>query len=183
METLALNFCNTTRKNDKRYNINQASVIALRSVGKGHSAARKIFSLLNLSPPIHQRHWCSYTDKLESESLKLMKDITDSACDELLKNCKYEEEIINIATSFDGSWGSRGWSSSTGCMAAIAEKTGKIVDIAMCCNHCNLCDTWKEKREKGEVDSVQFMNWSIDHFPNCMVNHDGSAQVKLSLVF
>ena len=59
-----------------------ASVIALRSIGKGYSAARKLFAILNLSPPVHQRHWSSYNDKLEQESQQLVKNNTTH-----FKNC------------------------------------------------------------------------------------------------
>ena len=53
-------------------------------------------------------------------------------------NSKNQDDIVNAATSFDGSWGSQGWSSATGCMAAIAEEA-EILDVAVPCDHCNEC--------------------------------------------
>lgn len=43
-------------------------------------------------------------------------------------------------------------------MAAIAEKTGKILDGTMLCNCCNKCEAWKGKRELGEVAALQFID-------------------------
>lgn len=64
-------------------------------------------------------------------------------------------------------------------MATKVEELGKILDVAMLCNHFNECEVWKNKRESGEVDALQFMDWSIKHFPSCMMNHEGSAQVHI----
>ena len=64
-------------------------------------------------------------------------------------------------------------------MVALAEETGKILDVAMLCDHCNECKVWKNKREFGEVDTLQFMDWSFKHFPSCVMNHRGSAQVHV----
>ena len=46
-------------------------------------------------------------------------------------------------------------------MAAIAEKTGNILDVAMLCNHCYECEILENKREIWEVNALQFMDWSI----------------------
>ena len=37
---------------------------------------------------------------------------------------------------------------------------------------------WK-KREIGDIDTLNFMDWSIKHFPGCMMNHEGSAWVHV----
>ena len=179
-----IQYFDSTKRDNKTFDINKASVIALRSIGKGYSAARKLFALLNLSPPIHQRHWSAHTERLEQESLVLLKETTDRPCEELLCARDKTNDIINVPTSFDGSWGSRGWASATGCMAAIAEKTGKILDVTMLCNQCNECELWKEKRQSSTIDSLDFLDWSVKHFPHCMMNHEGSAQVnKISSKF
>lgn len=57
-------YFNTTRK-DKSSSINKTSVIALHSIGKCCSAARKVFTLLNLSPIVRQQHCSSYNVRLE----------------------------------------------------------------------------------------------------------------------
>ena len=67
-----------------------------------------LFALLNLSPPVHQQNRSSYNEKLDQESQLLLKNVTKSAGQELLHNCKNHDDTVNVVTSFDGSWGSPG---------------------------------------------------------------------------
>ena len=81
---------------------------ALRSIGKGCSAARKFSASLYLTPPSHQQHWSSYSDRLDQKSQLLVKIITQNVCQELLHDHKNQDDIVIVATSFDCSWGIRG---------------------------------------------------------------------------
>ena len=36
----------------------------------------------------------------------------------------------------------------------------------------------EEKRANGEVSRIEFLSWYIAHEPSCLLNHEGSAQVK-----
>ena len=86
-----------------------------------------------------------------------MKNITKNASQKLLHDRKNQDDIINVVTSFDGVWGSRWCSSTNGCMAAVAEEIGKILDVTMLCNHCDECEAWKSKIEIEEADVLQFI--------------------------
>lgn len=92
-----------------------------------------------------------------------------NVCQELLPNPKNQDDIVIVANAFDGSWGSWRWYSNTGWMGTI--------DVAILSNHFSKCKASKSKREIGDVDALQFMDWSIKHFPSCMMNHEGRAQV------
>ena len=46
-------------------------------------------------------------------------------------------------------------------MAAITEKNGKILDGTTLCNHCNTCEAWMSKREIGEDNALQLMDFRI----------------------
>ena len=46
--------------------------------------------------------WSSYNDRLQQESQLLVKHMTQNACQELLKDCKNQDYIANVAFSFDG---------------------------------------------------------------------------------
>ena len=59
--------------------------------------------------------------------------------------------LLIFATSFDGSWGSRGWCSTTGCMAAIAEKLERFQN-----SQCFVTIVMNEKfgRTKERLDEL-----------------------------
>ena len=71
---------------------------------------------------------------------------------------------MNVATSLDGSWFCRGSSSTTGCMAAIGEKAGKILYGTMPCKHCNKCEAWKSK-ERLEKLMLAIYGFKYQAFP------------------
>ena len=71
---------------------------------------------------------------------------------------------MNVITSFDGSWFCRRSSSTTGCMAAIGEKVGKILDGAMPGKHCNKCKVWKSK-ERLEKLMLAIYRFKYQAFP------------------
>ena len=39
-------------------------------------------------------------------------------------------EIVDIPTSFDGIWCSRGWTASSGVVTATGEKTAQVIDVS-----------------------------------------------------
>ena len=93
-------------------------------IGKGHSGAKKVASILNIDKPIKSHSWKSHT---ESVSLQCEKLLDEKLKEEALNAKLYLqntgqlsilENAINqnfdISTSFDGSWNSRGWSSRIG---------------------------------------------------------------------
>ena len=51
----------------RAFEINRASVLGLRAIGGGHSAASKFFSFLGLAP-INKNAWADHTKKIEGEA-------------------------------------------------------------------------------------------------------------------
>ena len=45
-------------------------------------------------------------------------------------------EIVDIPTSFDGTWCSRGWTASRGVVTAIVEETAQVIDVSYRCKTC-----------------------------------------------
>ena len=58
-----------TPKKYRYFIVNRMLNFALRCVGKGHSAAKKIISLMNLHTPISSQHWRKHT--------KALSDVTE----------------------------------------------------------------------------------------------------------
>ena len=51
---------------------NRAAVLAFRSIGKGHSGAKKVGSILNNDKPINAHSWRSHTEAISECSEKIM---------------------------------------------------------------------------------------------------------------
>ena len=99
---------------------------------------------------------------------------------ELATDEEVEDTVVDIGASFDCSWSSRGWSARDGLVAAVSEDTGKVLDVTYMTRECSRCKGMEEKRARGEISRIDFLSWYISHEPSCLLNHEGSAQVKIN---
>ncbi len=175
-----------SRKSDKIYDVNRASVIGFRAIGKGRSAVQRCFSFLGLSPVYT---WDKHTTVIEEKvkdlteidfnqavlQLKQLKrtvgDVADCTDQELV------EKVVDVGASFDCSWSSRGWSARDGLVAAVSEDTGKVLDVVYLTRECKQCKEMEEKRAIGKLSRQDYLSWYINHEPSCLLNHEGSVQV------
>ena len=70
-----------------------------------------------------------------------------------------------MGVSIDGTWAKRGHGSQFGVLAAIAQDTGKILDVELMSKFCELCKTYKAKLTKREFDE-----WFEVHKSKCSIN-------------
>ena len=178
----------TTKKSGKLFDLNQKSVLAFRTIGKGNTSAKKVISVLSLSTPINRQSWSEQTAYFEQKTFALKDDCLKRA-GKLLKKKAMEEDaklkekdIFDIATSFDGSWQTPGWSSSKGIVSAIAENTSQVLDISYKCNYCTECQKMKERKRNGDLSELSYLEWFVNHEEKCMCNHEGSAQVIIKII-
>ena len=152
--------------------------MGFRAIGKGHTAALKLLSLLNLGGPISRARWTSHTSALIKISNNVAEQNMKQAAEEV-KNLTSGSSngTVDIGTSFDCSWNSRGWQAREGVVAAIAVETGKIIDIVHKCTSCPNCKVKQTARDNSKMSGVEFMEWFINHEPSCFLNHSGSPQV------
>ena len=55
----------TTLKTNRFYDINRELVLGLGLTGRGHSAAKRVLSVLNLPSPVNKGSWSNHTNALE----------------------------------------------------------------------------------------------------------------------
>ena len=68
-------FPSTTKSQTRQvYSINTAAVLALRSIGRGRTAALKLFSILNIGAPVSQPAWTKHTAYLTTETAVLVEN-------------------------------------------------------------------------------------------------------------
>ena len=97
------------------------------------------------------------------------------AADEVHGRSTENKDVKSTGVSFDCSWNSRGWQAKEGVVAAIAQDTGKVVDIVHKTSYCRDCQSKQKARDENIITSLEFMEWFISH--NCCLNHTGSPQV------
>ncbi|GFY46583.1 uncharacterized protein TNIN_160791 [Trichonephila inaurata madagascariensis] len=105
------------------HNINLSFVFVLRTIGKGHSAARKLCSPINVNFPSNTAFRC-LEKKLEHVSNKFACKIMNEAAAEVRKKNNFDE-VIQYCVSVDGTWQRRGHLSLNGCVSVISIDTGK----------------------------------------------------------
>lgn len=175
----------TTKRTDGNscYEINKLTCLAMRSIGKGHSAALKLFSVMGVGMPVSRKTWTKYTaemcDKIQSVTSRNMKQAAEEVHRLTFINTgKTPTDVVSTGVSFDSSWNSRGWQTKQGVVAAIAQNTGKIIDIVHKVSYCRDCKVKQCERDDKKISSLEYMEWFIHHEPLCSLNHTGSAQVK-----
>ena len=93
-----------------------------------------MFSVLGLAAPVSQQSFSDHTKYLESLSCEIRDENLKMAAARAKSlvaketNSKLDENI-DVPTSFDGSWSSRGWTANKGFVSAIAANTSQVVDV------------------------------------------------------
>jgi len=157
---------NSSSKSGELFDINRASTLAFRAIGRGQLAAAKTLSILGLSKPSSKPVWCENTKIIADVCSELVREELKHSAREL-KEPRVEtddEGYCSTAVSFDGSWCSSGWTARDGVVAGISPKTGKVLDVMHLSSSCSTCDRL-EKLHSGCVytDAVSnrngFMTW------------------------
>jgi len=147
----------TTPKTNRFYDINRELVLGLRLTGCGHSAAKRVLSILNLPPPVNKDSWSNHTKALEqianellekelkNAALDVKRFLWDSMQDETGNMAGMNDEqladlVLDAGISIDGSWNKRGWSARDGVVAVISTDTGKVLDVVFLSNSCTTCE-------------------------------------------
>ena len=177
----------TTQKDKRIFNINRASVLGSRIIGKGRAGLLKLCSVIGLSTPVSKQSFSEHTSFLEKKAFELRSENLKLSAEKAKKlHCKYTKEspgdVIDIAVSFDGSWNSRGWLAKKGFASAVAENTSQVIDIIYKDSTCRQCEQKKLQFKEKKLDTLEYLTWYTEHEENCFQNHDGSPQVcKFSL--
>ena len=137
------------------FEINCAAALAFHLIGKDHSGAKNVASILNIDKPINPHSCKSHTESISLQCEKLLdKKLKEDALNAKLylqnigQFSNLENAInqnIDISVSFDRSWNSRGWSSRTGIVSACFEPTGKVLNVILKSTHCKNCEEKKKK--------------------------------------
>ena len=85
----------SSSEKSRAFEINRASVLGLRAIGGGHSAASKFFSFLGLAP-INKNAWADHIKKIEGEA-KLLLEKELSHASRGVKEWKFSNGELNCS--------------------------------------------------------------------------------------
>ena len=163
-------FC-SSKKQGKSFEVNRRLVYSMRSLGKGHSGAKKFCTLMNMPPPPVK---CAYRKASRSIAKKIKgiakKSMAEAATEIRNAQGASGDEVVNCGVSCDGTWQRRGFSSLNGCIAVLSIESGKVLDAEALTKVCKQC----QLHFHMDKESEEYRSWKADHV-NCKANFDGSA--------
>lgn len=121
----------------------------------------------------HLNNLCLENEKLRKEILTLAREAVRKAHieeDPSLTN----QDVIDVAVSFDGSWPKRGHTSLIGFGAVVDILTGLVVDFELVSKYCHMCCVRADEYGEG---TATFLAWKKKHeeLGECNINFDGSS--------
>ena len=82
-----------------------------------------------------------------------------------------DNDVVDVAESYDGTWQKRGHTSNHGIGAVISVQTGEVLDrevLSKVCKECDFRKGWDKKEDK-------YKKWWARHEGSCLRNHKGSS--------
>ncbi|EDO44911.1 predicted protein [Nematostella vectensis] len=162
----------TSKKQAKSYEVNRRLVYSMRSLGKGHSGAKRFCTLMNMPPPPTARAY-SKNSKTISKHIKAIANETMKRAAIEIKDQKAAsaDDIVNCGVSCDGTWQKRGFCSKNGCVTVISMDNGKVLDTEALSQSCKQC----QQHPNLDKESIAYKTWWAEHSFKCNANYHGSA--------
>ncbi|XP_071040204.1 uncharacterized protein [Parasteatoda tepidariorum] len=146
--------------------VNQRSVLALRSIGKGLNDLQMFCTLMSLPCPVEQKNFDNINTKLCSAICEVAKESMANAAS-AEKSCTGKD---TSTVTGDGTCETRGHTSLIGTCILIGSEAGNILDIEVMSSYCKVCDAYQ-----GAKFGINCKRWLQKHLPFCKKNHLGSA--------
>lgn len=173
-----LNTSSSISNRGTSFDVNRRLVYNSIETGCGYEGLATLCSTLNMpcmSTTAYYKQMDNIMDVLESECKEEMIRVGAKARDAILKENKEadNEQPVDIAVSFDGTWAKRGFTSLTGVVFVISVDTGEVLDYHVLSKACQKCARKKSQCE----DDDEFEQWKMEHEMSnqCDINFDGSS--------
>jgi len=153
------------RRGKKAMEVNIRAIYGFR-IGIGFSLLSKLCGFLNMPPPMAKDSYDHTSNRIKLASKTVAEKSMSNAAAELRNG----EETADVGVSVDGTWQSKGFSSTLGVITAISIDTGKVLDVAILSKSCKGCT----KMEKiAKVNPNRYQLWKASH--KCNLNYEGSS--------
>ncbi|XP_055874806.1 uncharacterized protein LOC129924445 [Biomphalaria glabrata] len=165
--------------NDKKFSINTSAVVASSLCGLGPLTFNNFCEHLDLpglsAKNFYNRTKSIYKDAedvrqaLRSKTIRLVRKEHAKNSNSALS----DDDILDIAVSFDGTWMTRGHKSMIGVSCVIDVLTGYVIDFEVLSSFCQTCST-TGTRLKAQSPAL-YKEWFESHKPDCDINYTGSS--------
>ena len=131
------------------YDINRRAVYRAIETGSGYEGLAAFCSIMNmpcLTKAAYYKQVENILEALENEANEEMRNAAERLRQHILDENpeKDEQDILDTAISFDGTWAKRGFTSLTGVVFAISVDTGEVLDYHVSSKSCLKCPLKKE---------------------------------------
>ncbi|XP_072163439.1 uncharacterized protein [Diadema setosum] len=157
--------------------INRRSVLGAMEVGLGREALADLCAYMNLPAPVNSKSFQDHLNHLHTTSSETADQQMAEAGQRVremvvAENPELEEEeVLDVAVSYDGTWHKRGFVSNHGVGVVISMDSGEVLDrevLSKVCRECKLKEGW-------DRDTEEYRNWWEGHKDNCLGGHKGSS--------
>ena len=178
-DVLFSQFTSDKTSNSRALDVNSRFVFSCKANGLGYEQAKSVMTDMNIPPPISDTAFTSKLSSLEKsceaalhEHLQAVHELVRT---EYVKEgyASSDDEKIDIAVSYDGTWQKRGHTSHNGIGIAIDILTGYVVDFEVLSNLCIYCE--KQKQIEDDMPLSSLKRASERHEGKCQRNYDGSS--------
>ena len=119
--------------------------------------------MLGLYSPVTKSPFTEHLKVFEEKAfilrVKNLKEAASRARDLTIReqNLTHSTEVVDIPTSFDWTWSSRGQTASRGIVTAIAEISCQVIDASYKCRVCNQCNIIEVRKVQMHYNVRKFL--------------------------
>ena len=125
------------KNNQYFFDCNRRSVLAARSIGRGHSGLRRFCGVMNLPKPVSKAAFQRHQKHLYTAAKSVAEASMQQAVAEVKSlNAKKEQDLNVAAVTFDGTLMKRGFTSLHGAFTCIDWDTGLVLDLHVSTKYC-----------------------------------------------
>lgn len=161
----------------KFFEVNRRAVLAMRLIGRGEEALRKICCILDMPPPMAHSTFDDHRTVIHRGVCEAARASLNQAAAHA-REAKREQgasEVDQIEVTADGTWMRRGFTSLHGVFSVIAWDTGQVVDVTVLSKFCHQCASLNSRFEKQKITREKFDELRAAHAAHCQINTDRSS--------
>ena len=132
------------------FEINMRTIIAMREIGKGHTALEKLCGFMNLTPPMKKNAF----NKMQKTLYAAYKDVAEQSMNEASAELREDDGVTldengvgEITVSCDGTWQRRGYSSFNG----VSADNSECLDARVMPKVCHECSYWEKLKPRVNI--------------------------------
>ena len=141
------------------------AILTFREIGRGQAGIETFCGYMNIPPPMTES---TYNNTVKETMLPIYLQVAQNDMEEAAADLRVisnddsvdineEDEVCDIAASFDGTWQRRGYSSLNGVVTTISIDTGKCLAYECLTKTCKSCEMWQSRKGTEEYEKLKWI--------------------------